>query len=67
LLDSAVERFLSGQIALYQAVTEMAASLTNPEADALFQVRDTMIRQFQAVGERPEDLRLPARRRQVDR
>ncbi|MDB5041281.1 MAG: Tail Collar domain protein [Candidatus Eremiobacteraeota bacterium] len=62
LLDSGVQRFLSGQIALYQAVTEMAASLTNSEADALFQVRDAMIRQFQSTGDRPANLRDEASR-----
>jgi len=46
LLQDAVQRFLSGRIALYDGVTEMAASLTNPEVDAVSQVRDSMIRQF---------------------
>jgi microcystin-dependent protein len=62
LLDSGVQRFLSGQIGLYQAVTEMAASLTNSEADALFQVRESMIRQFQSTGDRPANLRDEASR-----
>jgi hypothetical protein len=56
LLDSAVQRFLSGRIALYEAVTEMAASLTNSEADAIFQVRDAMMRRFQSTGDRPRNL-----------
>jgi microcystin-dependent protein len=62
LLEAGVQRFLSGQAALYQAVTEMTASLTNSEADALFQVRDSMIRQFQSTGDRPANLREEASR-----
>ena len=54
--------FFFRQIALYQAVTEMAALLTNAEADAVFQVRDSMIRQFQSTGDRPANLRDEASR-----
>jgi microcystin-dependent protein len=63
-LDSAVEQYLSGRIALYDAVTEMAGALTNGEADALFQVRDAMIRQVDGngYGARPADLRGEASR-----
>ncbi len=46
LLDGAVQRYLSGRIALNDAVTEMAAALTNRETDALLQIHADMTRQF---------------------
>jgi hypothetical protein len=63
LLDSAAQRYLSGRIALYDAVTEMRAALTNGEADALVRIQSDMTRQFASVpGDRPADPRGEASR-----
>jgi microcystin-dependent protein len=63
LLESAVQRYLSGRIALNDAVTEVAAALTNQEADALLQTHADMTRQFTSAPlDRPADARGDASR-----
>jgi hypothetical protein len=63
LLEGAVQRYLSGRIALNDAVTEVAAALTNQEADALLQIHADMTRQFTSASlDRPTDARGDASR-----
>jgi microcystin-dependent protein len=63
LLDSAVQRYLSGRIVLNDAVTEMAAALSNEETDALLEIHASMNRQFTSVvPQRPADARGDASR-----
>jgi len=46
-LDAAIEQAVAGRMKPYGVVTEMIASLTNAEADAILEISDTMTRAFQ--------------------
>jgi microcystin-dependent protein len=62
-LESAAQRYLSGQIALYDAVRTLSAALTNQETEALLQIQSDMTQQFtSAPVARPADPRGEASR-----